>query len=98
MKTPIYITIAIAVFVLSTCICLHAWFDEMVLVHRVCFHRYNGTAVLIEKKFYEGADFNACQWKPADRPKVDERWDTCRDFNVGETNYQYPEASYTCEQ
>jgi hypothetical protein len=92
MKNFIYFLIALATFVVAFCVCFHSWADKEVFVHRVCFHRYTAPAVLVDKGAYDAG----CHWKPLDRPNLDERWFTCDGYNVGETNYNYPEASFDC--
>jgi len=92
VREGLYIVVAISVAVFAFCLCFRAWADKEVFVHTICFHRYEGTAVLVDKSWG-----NSCHWQPADRPKLDERWNTCQEFEVGETNYHYPEASYDCE-
>jgi hypothetical protein len=93
LKTTIYILIAIAVFIFAFVVCIRKWADTELTIHKVCFRRYTGTAILIDKGYYNAG----CHWKPLDRPRVDERWGTCEDFNVGDINYNYPEASYHCD-
>lgn len=92
-KNFLCIIVALAFGIISFCVCFRAWADKEVFVHRVCAHRYIGKAVLVDK----GAYGYGCHWKPFDRPKIDERWDTCREFVEGEINNKYVEISYACE-
>lgn len=93
LRTCAYIGVAISVAVFAFCVCFRAWADKEVFVHRLCAHKYIGRAVLVDK----GAYGFGCHWKPDDRPKVDERWDTCREFEAGDVNTEYVEVSYSCE-
>lgn len=91
MKQPIYITIAVSVFVIVFCLVFRMWADTQVFIHRACAHRYVGRAVLVEAQWGGG-----CEWQPLDKPKLDNTWGNCTGLVEGET-YDYPEASYTCD-
>ena len=93
MKNFIYIIIVMVALVVAFCVCFRTWMDNEVFIHRICFHRYMGTATLIDKGPYEVM----CHWKPIDRRGLDERYGTCENIQVGETITNYPEASYTCD-
>lgn len=93
----IYILIAVVVAVIAFCYCFRQWADTKVFLARTCFRQYNGSAALVEKKYYANTNTYGCWWKPLDRPNLDERWDTCKDFEVGDVNHDYPEASYDCK-
>jgi hypothetical protein len=96
MKHYIYIFVLAVVIIFTFCYCFREWADTKVFVARMCFKRYNGKAMLVEKRYYENSGIYGCWWKPEDRSKLDERWNTCENFNIGDINYEYPEASYDC--